>query len=69
MNYDKYNIKELFGAQVSNFCRNRICEKAGAKVYDFDLEEEVWSMADSVMESMNKIIDNHLATQIPSWKD
>lgn len=69
MNYDRYNIKEKFGARIGNMCRDLITEKAGYKQYDFDVEEEVWSMADSVMESMNEIIKEHLATQIPSWED
>jgi hypothetical protein len=66
MNYDRYQIEDQLGAHIGNMCRHLIIEKAGHKAYDIDLEEHVWSVADSVMESMNEVIGNYIDTEIPS---
>lgn len=74
MNHDRYNIKSSdyrFEALISNFCRGIITERAGGLIYNFEdgwLEQEVWSLTDSIMEKMNDSIHEHLENNIPCWK-
>ena len=73
MNYDQYDLYYIlerdFEARISNLCRDLIKQKAGGKVYEFDLEEEVWSMTDTILQSIQDSISQHLNNNIPSWKE
>ena len=68
MLYDNHFIRNRFGGEISSLCREVIREKAGGKVYDIDLEEEVWSMTDTILQSIQDNISQHLENNIPSWK-
>lgn len=68
MNYDRFGLKRMFGAQMNNFCRQIIIDKMGHKAYDIDLDGESWSMADSALESVQEQIEFHLDQNIPNRK-
>lgn len=73
MNYDQYDLYYIlerdFEARISSLCRYLIKQKAGGKVYEFDLEEEVWSITDTILQSIQDNISQHLDNNIPSWKE
>lgn len=71
MRYDIKTAENRFEALISNFCRDIIKERAGGLIYNFEdewVEQEVFALTDSLLENMNKIINEHMENNIPCWE-